>query len=174
MTARGIDLEHANRRGQTGLTGFVAFMKRPAAEKAVNELDNLNWGGSVIRVAFGNTVRLPARPIYGTSFPRWMANATDVQTLVMAVEAGRLRLKGDRDEKISPRSSQPDVLARDQPPRLDGRQLKTDGWQNSRQSRKILYVQSREQSKITGRDMKTISRRIRGQIRSMPSCLMTT
>ena len=65
--ARGIDLEHANRRGQTGLTGFVAFMKRPAAERAVNELDNLNWGGSVIRVAFGNSVRLPARPIYGMS-----------------------------------------------------------------------------------------------------------
>ena len=67
MIARGIDLEHANRRGQTGLTGFVAFMKRPAAERAVNELDNLNWGGSVIRVAFGNSVRLPARPIYGMS-----------------------------------------------------------------------------------------------------------
>ena len=127
MTARGIDLEHANRRGQTGLTGFVAFMKRPAAEKAVNELDNLNWGGSVIRVAFGNTVRLPARPIYGTSFPRWMANATDVQTLVMAVEAGRLRRKGDRDEKISPRSSQPSGLARDQPPRLGSQQLKIGG-----------------------------------------------
>jgi U2-associated protein SR140 len=68
MIARGIDLEHANRRGQTGLTGFVAFMKRAAAEKAVNELDNLNWGGSVIRVAFGNAVRVPARPIYGKSY----------------------------------------------------------------------------------------------------------
>ena len=42
-------------------------MKRPAAEKAVAELDGLNWGGSVIRVAFGNAVRVPARPIYGTS-----------------------------------------------------------------------------------------------------------
>jgi U2-associated protein SR140 len=63
--ARGLDLEHANRRGQTGLTGFVAYMKRPAAEKAVAELDGLNWGGSVIHVAFGNPVRVPARPIYG-------------------------------------------------------------------------------------------------------------
>jgi U2-associated protein SR140 len=42
-------------------------MKRPHAEKAVNELDGLNWGGSVIRVAFGNAVKVPTRAIYGKS-----------------------------------------------------------------------------------------------------------
>ena len=58
----------ANRRGQTGLTGFVAYMKRSHAEKAVRELDRLNWGGNVIRVAFSKTMPVPTRAIYGQSF----------------------------------------------------------------------------------------------------------
>lgn len=57
----------ANRRGQTGLTGFVAYMNRAHAEKAVRELDRLNWGGNVIRVAFSRTVPIPTRAIYGQS-----------------------------------------------------------------------------------------------------------
>lgn len=56
---------NANRRGQTGLTGFVAYMKRSHAERAVQELDGLNWGGNVIRVAFSKPMPVPTRAIYG-------------------------------------------------------------------------------------------------------------
>lgn len=65
MIARGEDLAQANRRGQTGLTGFVAYMKRSDAERAVRELDRLNWGGNVIYVAFSKSVAVPTRAIYG-------------------------------------------------------------------------------------------------------------
>jgi U2-associated protein SR140 len=66
-SARGDDMMNANRRGQTGFTGFVAYMKRPHAEKAVSELDGLNWGGNVIRVAFSKAMPVPTRAIYGIS-----------------------------------------------------------------------------------------------------------
>lgn len=58
---------NANRRGQTGLSGFVAYMKRPHAERAVQELDGLNWGGSVLRVMFSKPMPVPTRAIYGQS-----------------------------------------------------------------------------------------------------------
>lgn len=67
ISARGDEMMHANRRGQTGLTGFVAYMRRPHAESAVRELDGLDWGGNVIRVAFSKPMPVPTRAIYGQS-----------------------------------------------------------------------------------------------------------
>ncbi|CDZ98296.1 Predicted splicing regulator, contains RRM, SWAP and RPR domains [Phaffia rhodozyma] len=49
---------------KAGLTGFVAYMKRQDAEKAVKELDGLDWGGSVLRVGWSKAMPLPARAIY--------------------------------------------------------------------------------------------------------------
>ncbi len=53
------------RRVRPGLSGFVAFMRRKDAEVAVKDLDGFDWGGCVLRVGWGKSVRLPLRPIYG-------------------------------------------------------------------------------------------------------------
>ena len=59
--ARGSD----ERRGQAGLTGFVSFMKRQDAQKAVNELDGIHWGGNLLRVGWSKSVPMPAKALYG-------------------------------------------------------------------------------------------------------------
>nr|XP_019009713.1 U2-associated protein SR140 [Kwoniella pini CBS 10737]OCF48494.1 U2-associated protein SR140 [Kwoniella pini CBS 10737] len=53
-----------SRRVKPGLSGFVSYMKRPAAERAVREYDGLDWGGSILRVGWSKPVPLPLRPIY--------------------------------------------------------------------------------------------------------------
>nr|XP_018259054.1 U2-associated protein SR140 [Kwoniella dejecticola CBS 10117]OBR81212.1 U2-associated protein SR140 [Kwoniella dejecticola CBS 10117] len=53
-----------SRRSKPGLSGFVSYMKRSAAERAVREYDGLDWGGSVLRVGWSKPVPLPLRPIY--------------------------------------------------------------------------------------------------------------
>lgn len=54
--------------GRRILGGFVAFLRRPDAEKAAKDLDGAEWGGSVLRTSWGKAVPLPVRPIYGTPF----------------------------------------------------------------------------------------------------------
>lgn len=51
--------------GRRLLGGFVAFLRRPDAEKAAKELDGAEWGGNTLRTGWGKAVPLPARPIYG-------------------------------------------------------------------------------------------------------------
>lgn len=58
----------AARRQKAGLSGFVAYMKRKDAERAVKELDGFDWGGCVLRVGWSKMIRLPARPLYRKSF----------------------------------------------------------------------------------------------------------
>jgi U2-associated protein SR140 len=45
--------------------GFVNFMKRESAAKAINELDRVTWGGILLRLAWGQPMPLPAKAIYG-------------------------------------------------------------------------------------------------------------
>ncbi|WWC91325.1 uncharacterized protein L201_006268 [Kwoniella dendrophila CBS 6074] len=52
------------RRSKPGLSGFVSYMKRKDAERAVREYDGLDWGGSILRVGWSKPVPLPLRPIY--------------------------------------------------------------------------------------------------------------
>lgn len=47
------------------LGGFVAFLRRPDAEKAAKELDGAEWGGSMLKTSWGKAVPVPARAIYG-------------------------------------------------------------------------------------------------------------
>jgi U2-associated protein SR140 len=64
----------AARRQKAGLSGFVAYMKRKDAERAVKELDGFDWGGFVLRVGWSKMIRLPARPLYRkSSQPRFCA-----------------------------------------------------------------------------------------------------
>ncbi|OCF31376.1 U2-associated protein SR140 [Kwoniella heveanensis BCC8398] len=56
-----------SRRNKAGLTGFVSYMQRGAAERAVKEYDGLDWGGSILRVGWSKPVPMPLRPLYGRS-----------------------------------------------------------------------------------------------------------
>lgn len=69
--APGVDPSQLGPRrvgSKAGLTGFVAFMKRKDAERAVREMDNLDWGGSVLRVGWSKAMPLPSRAIFGESW----------------------------------------------------------------------------------------------------------
>jgi U2-associated protein SR140 len=67
-----------SRRAKPGLTGFVAFMKRDDAEKAVRDLDGYDWAGCALRVGWGKPTPIPPRPLYGMCHP----HALVVLTLV--------------------------------------------------------------------------------------------
>lgn len=57
----------AARRAKPSLTGFVAFMKRDDAEKALNATDGQDFAGTLLRVSWGKPAPIPLRPIYGRS-----------------------------------------------------------------------------------------------------------
>ena len=59
----GVDMT-ASRARRPGLSGFVSFMKRKDAEKAVREIDGFDWGGSVLRVGWSKAVPIAAKPAY--------------------------------------------------------------------------------------------------------------
>ena len=49
------------------LGGFVAYLRREDAEKAVKEMDGAEWGDSVLRCGWGKAVPIAARALYGMS-----------------------------------------------------------------------------------------------------------
>lgn len=61
----GADMTATRRSKNSGLSGFVAFMKRKDAERALRELDGFDWGGSVLRVGWSKAVPVAAKPMYG-------------------------------------------------------------------------------------------------------------
>jgi hypothetical protein len=143
-------------------------MKRPAAEKAVSELDGLNWGGSVIRVAFGNVVRVPARPIYGGPHPFIFFSDPDTDAQISETRGERgvdhphpRGVHGGIQIDHIPRRSQASILV---PARTRGHhplhrgdpQPKTDGWPRYLLIKRILCAQSLILSKTTVRGMKRI------------------
>lgn len=68
FTARPGDEEYGPpgfRRTKTGLTGFVAFMKRSDAEKALREYDGYEFGGSTLRVSWSKPVSIPHKAAFG-------------------------------------------------------------------------------------------------------------
>ncbi|KAK4054380.1 hypothetical protein OIO90_003613 [Microbotryomycetes sp. JL221] len=64
MWPRVDNIPFTARGGSRHLGGFVAFLRRPDAEKAMQELEGAEWGGNVLRLGWGKAVPLPARPIY--------------------------------------------------------------------------------------------------------------
>ena len=61
------------RRGKTaGMSGFVSYMTRKAAEECVREMDGFNWGGSVLRVGWSKAVPIASKPAYGTKIGKNM------------------------------------------------------------------------------------------------------
>ncbi|KAG6920286.1 hypothetical protein DXG01_005055 [Tephrocybe rancida] len=61
----GADMTASRRTKSTGLSGFVSFMKRKDAERALREFDGFDWGGSVLRVGWSKAVPVAAKPLYG-------------------------------------------------------------------------------------------------------------
>ncbi|KAK4687331.1 hypothetical protein P7C73_g2781, partial [Tremellales sp. Uapishka_1] len=57
----------SSRRAKPGLSGFVSYMTRPHAEKAVRDLNGMDWGGSVLRVGWSKPVTKPAKALYDLS-----------------------------------------------------------------------------------------------------------
>ncbi|KAG6866724.1 hypothetical protein C0991_011383 [Blastosporella zonata] len=61
----GADMSASRRTKSAGLSGFVSFMKRKDAERALREFDGFDWGGSVLRVGWSKAVPIAAKPQYG-------------------------------------------------------------------------------------------------------------
>ncbi|KAF8628862.1 hypothetical protein AX15_003655 [Amanita polypyramis BW_CC] len=60
----GADMTASRRNRNTGLSGFVSFMKRKDAEKALRDFDGYDWGGSVLRVGWSKAVPIAAKPMF--------------------------------------------------------------------------------------------------------------
>ena len=65
----GADMTAARRNRNSGLSGFVSFMRRKDAEAALKEFDGFDWGGSVLRVGWSKAVPIAAKPMYGQWIP---------------------------------------------------------------------------------------------------------
>jgi U2-associated protein SR140 len=61
----GADMTAARRNRNSGLSGFVSFMRRKDAEGALKEFDGFDWGGSILRVGWSKAVPIAAKPMYG-------------------------------------------------------------------------------------------------------------
>jgi U2-associated protein SR140 len=61
----GADMTTARRNRNSGLSGFVSFMRRKDAEAALKEFDGFDWGGCVLRVGWSKAVPIAAKPMYG-------------------------------------------------------------------------------------------------------------
>ncbi|VDB87336.1 unnamed protein product [Peniophora sp. CBMAI 1063] len=64
----GADLTSSRRAKGAGLSGFVSFMKRKGAEKALQDFDGCEWEGSVLRVGWSKAV--PVAPYAKYSLER--------------------------------------------------------------------------------------------------------
>jgi U2-associated protein SR140 len=60
----GAEMTASRRTKNSGLSGFVSFMRRKDAESALRELDGFEWGGSVLRVGWSKAVPIAAKPMY--------------------------------------------------------------------------------------------------------------
>ncbi|CDO77314.1 hypothetical protein BN946_scf184775.g4 [Trametes cinnabarina] len=60
----GADMTATRRSKNTGLSGFVSFMKRRDAEEALREFDGYDWGGSILRVGWSKAVPIAPKPAY--------------------------------------------------------------------------------------------------------------
>lgn len=63
----GADMTSTRRAKSVGLSGFVSFMKRKDAERALREFDGFDWGGSILRVGWSKAVPVAAKPMYSPS-----------------------------------------------------------------------------------------------------------
>ncbi|TFL02447.1 hypothetical protein BDV98DRAFT_528109 [Pterulicium gracile] len=60
----GADMTASRRSMNSGLSGFVSFMKRKGAEAALRDFDGFDWGGSILRVGWSKAVPVAHKPQY--------------------------------------------------------------------------------------------------------------
>ncbi|KAH9931062.1 uncharacterized protein BXZ73DRAFT_47369 [Epithele typhae] len=131
----GSDMTATRRNKNTGLSGFVSFMKRRDAETALREFDGYDWGGSVLRVGWSKAVPVAARPMYGAFM------LTFAKTISRSPSRSRSPARRDREHdrhrsysrSRSPHRDRDDRRSRDQQP--------------SRRSRSRSYSPSRSRSR---------------------------
>ncbi|GAA5852217.1 hypothetical protein JCM9279_006936 [Rhodotorula babjevae] len=59
-----LDSGHLAAMGGRKLGGFVAFLRRPDAERAAKEMDGAEWGDNTLKIGWGKAVPIPATAIY--------------------------------------------------------------------------------------------------------------
>lgn len=47
------------------LGGFVAYLRRPDAERAAKDIDGREWNGGILKCSWGKAVPLPRSAIFG-------------------------------------------------------------------------------------------------------------
>lgn len=77
----GADINASRRTKNSGLSGFVSFMKRKSAEAALREFDGFDWGGSVLRVGWSKAVPVAARAMY-SEWASWSLSFVLVLTFI--------------------------------------------------------------------------------------------
>jgi hypothetical protein len=77
----GADMTAARRNRNSGLSGFVSFMRRKDAEAALKEFDGFDWGGSVLRVGWSKAVPIAAKPMYGQWIPAVLLSFTKLSPI---------------------------------------------------------------------------------------------
>lgn len=60
-----LDSGHLASVGGRKLGGFVAYLRRPDAERAAKEMDGVEWGDNIIKISWGKAVPVAARAMYG-------------------------------------------------------------------------------------------------------------
>ncbi|EGO25376.1 hypothetical protein SERLADRAFT_448355 [Serpula lacrymans var. lacrymans S7.9] len=75
----GGDMTTSRRNRNSGLSGFVSFMKRKDAENALREFDGYDWNGSVLRVGWSKAVPVAAKPLYVARQSRSRSRSRDRQ-----------------------------------------------------------------------------------------------
>ena len=139
----GADMTASRRSKNAGLSGFVAFMKRKDAEKALRDLDGFDWGGSVLRVGWSKAVPVAAKPMYGVCIPQACSRGAHSHAFAV-VKKSRSRSRSrskSRDDSRSPRRHYSQSRSRS-PSRDKGR-----GHHSSRRDRDDSYSRSRSRSR---------------------------
>lgn len=81
--------DYDNHRSRAGLTGFVCFMHRPDAERAVQQFDGFDWNGNTLRVTWSKPVPIPKRAAYGELEDFWRELTVDSVSVFQVTEALR-------------------------------------------------------------------------------------
>jgi len=92
----GGDMTASRRNRNSGLSGFVSFMKRKDAEAALREVDGLDWGGSILRVGWSKAVPMAAKALYGRDHSNWLKHffhtpCSTKQDIQVKIEIARTR-----------------------------------------------------------------------------------
>ncbi|OBZ68245.1 U2 snRNP-associated SURP motif-containing protein [Grifola frondosa] len=94
----GADMTASRRSKNSGLSGFVSFMKRKDAEEALRELDGFDWGGSILRVGWSKAVPIAAKAMYIAKSPLGLGKDEDDEVTEQFIRTVAVEVKGHDEE----------------------------------------------------------------------------